>query len=424
MSVETILIEGLYKQYTLGTISYGLLYKDIQRWWALSRGKEDPNSIVSQWDNNKQDLNERFWALNDVNLSVKEGEILGIVGRNGAGKSTLLKILSRVTAPTRGTVKVRGRISSLLEVGTGFHPELTGRENVYLNGAILGMNKKEITRKFDDIVNFSEIEKFIDTPIKRYSSGMYVRLAFAVAAFLDSDILLVDEVLAVGDVRFQKKCLGKIGEIGKSGRTILFISHNISAIRRLCDKGILLEEGRIVFKGNIDKVIAKYLNQEQESVYTQPLNCHKDISLTRVEVVNSESKVISHIPYNESFFIRIYYKVNKPVSNCNVAVLLESADLVRVFDTCDYDSDPALLGQRDRGSYRATLEIPGNMLNIGSYRVFVGISSYITGVVYEYTDTVSFEILEIGHLDAIAGVNNNRKGILQPLLNWKTEIIH
>jgi lipopolysaccharide transport system ATP-binding protein len=255
-----IRVENLYKEYRLGTISHGTLHHDLQSWWARMRGKEDPNSIISTIQpstfnsstgnstvqpstgistqpstlNSQPSVeNPHFLALNDVSFEVKKGEVLGIIGRNGAGKSTLLKILSEVTSPTRGSVKIKRRVASLLEVGTGFHPELTGRENVYLNGAILGMTKKEIDNKFDEIVDFAEIEKFIDTPVKRYSSGMYVRLAFAVAAHLDPEILIVAEVLAVGDAQFQKKCLGKMGDVAKGGRTVLFVSHNMGEIHVL-----------------------------------------------------------------------------------------------------------------------------------------------------------------------------------------------
>jgi lipopolysaccharide transport system ATP-binding protein len=231
MSNIVIKIENLSKQYRLGTINHGTLHRDLQSWWARLRGKEDPNSLIySQQPLNTSITDDRFWALKDISFDVKEGEVLGIIGLNGAGKSTILKIISRITTPTRGTVKIKGRVASLLEVGTGFHPELTGRENIFLNGAILGMTKSEIRSKFDEIVDFAGIEKFIDTPVKRYSSGMYVRLAFAVAAHLEPEILVVDEVLAVGDSQFQKKCLGKMKDVSKEGRTVIFVSHNMGAV--------------------------------------------------------------------------------------------------------------------------------------------------------------------------------------------------
>ncbi len=250
MSDTVIQVERLSKRYRLGTIGTGTLSHDLNRWWARVRGRPDPAAKIGQ--GRKADDEDFVWALRDVSFEVNRGEVLGIIGRNGAGKSTLLKILSRVTAPTAGEVRIRGRIASLLEVGTGFHPELTGRENIFLNGAILGMNKAEILRKFDEIVAFSEVEKFIDTPVKRYSSGMYVRLAFAVAAHLEPEILIVDEVLAVGDAEFQKKCLGKMGEAAGRGRTVLFVSHNMHAISELCTRVILMEGGRIVSPSSPD----------------------------------------------------------------------------------------------------------------------------------------------------------------------------
>ncbi|RKY23511.1 MAG: ABC transporter ATP-binding protein, partial [Planctomycetota bacterium] len=260
MTDTAIKVENLSKQYRLGVIGHGTLYKDLQSWYAHFRGKEDPNARITEHIG--PGLNgERFWALQDINFEVKQGEVLGIIGRNGAGKSTLLKILSRVTTPTTGRAKIKGRIASLLEVGTGFHQELTGRENIYLNGAILGMTKAEIDSKFDEIVDFSGLEKFIDTPVKRYSSGMYVRLAFAVAAHLEPEILLVDEVLAVGDVEFQKKCLGKMGDVAKGGRTILFVSHNMGAIRNLCRRTLLIDKGKLVIDAESSYTIAKYLDQ-------------------------------------------------------------------------------------------------------------------------------------------------------------------
>ena len=258
MSKTVISIENLTKRYDLGVIGTGTLSRDLNRWWARLRKQPDPYTRIGQRDHFER-IGESILALDDVSFTVQQGEALGIIGKNGAGKSTLLKILSRVTAPTSGVVKVKGRIGSLLEVGTGFHPELTGRENVFLNGAILGMRKDEVQRKFDEIVDFAGVEKFIDTPVKRYSSGMYVRLAFAVAAHLDPEILVVDEVLAVGDAEFQKKCLGKMGDVAGEGRTVLFVSHNMRSINELCKSSILLNDGKIDLFGNTNSVIDQYL---------------------------------------------------------------------------------------------------------------------------------------------------------------------
>jgi lipopolysaccharide transport system ATP-binding protein len=263
MSV-VIKVENLGKQYRLGAVGTGTLSHDLNRWWARVRGKEDPFLTLGEKnDRTQKGSSDLVWALKDINFEVKQGEVLGIIGRNGAGKSTLLKILSRTTTPTVGEFKVKGRIASLLEVGTGFHPELTGRENIFLNGAILGMRKHEITRKFDEIVAFSGVERYIDTPVKRYSSGMYVRLAFAVAAHLEPEILIVDEVLAVGDLEFQKKCIGKMKDVSvNEGRTVLFVSHNMSAIKSLCTSGIILKNGLLAVNGDLDLVLDEYLNEQ------------------------------------------------------------------------------------------------------------------------------------------------------------------
>lgn len=272
MEKPIIIINHLSKQYRLGTVGTGTLRSDLNRWWHQIRGMDDPTLKIGSV--NKLDLNdgEYIWALKDINLEIKKGEVLGIIGKNGAGKSTLLKILSRVTSPTEGTIEINGKIASLLEVGTGFHPELTGKENIFLNGAILGLRKKEIKALFDEIVDFAGVQKYINTPVKRYSSGMYVRLAFAVAAHLEPDILIVDEVLAVGDAEFQKKALGKMHEISNdSGRTVIFVSHNMSSIQALCSTCVVLENGRLIYTGNTEDSVAHYMRQIKE-------NLNQDIS--------------------------------------------------------------------------------------------------------------------------------------------------
>lgn len=259
MTSSAIKVENLSKIYRLGEIGTGTISLDLQRWIAKMRGKEDPYLTIGEVNDRAAKGGDVVYSLRDVNFELEQGEAVGIIGRNGAGKSTLLKILSRVTSPTSGRIHLKGRVASLLEVGTGFHPELTGKENIYLNGAIMGMRKKEIDKRLDEIIDFSGVERYIDTPVKRYSSGMYVRLAFAVAAHLESEILIVDEVLAVGDSEFQKKCLGKMGEVSKSdGRTVLFVSHNLSSINTLCSTGILLSQGKLVKQGNVVEVINSY----------------------------------------------------------------------------------------------------------------------------------------------------------------------
>jgi len=267
MADTVIEVDNVSKYYRLGVIGTGTLRQDLSRWWAMLRGKPDPTLRVDQVQDESRDAGygrDHIWALKDISFEVKQGEVLGIIGRNGAGKSTILKILSRVTAPTTGECRIQGRIASLLEVGTGFHPELTGRENIFLNGAILGMTKGEIRRKFDEIVAFSEVEKYIDTPVKRYSSGMYVRLAFAVAAHLEPEILIVDEVLAVGDTAFQQKCLGKMGDVAKEGRTVLFVSHNMGAIGTLCTRALVLTNAQKMMDGHVQDAVHYYLESTRE----------------------------------------------------------------------------------------------------------------------------------------------------------------
>ncbi len=300
---HVISVEHLSKIYRLGQIGTGTFSNDLEVWWAKMRGKPNPMLRIGETDHGNRD-GEELWALRDVSFTVEQGEVLGIIGRNGAGKSTLLKILSRVTAPTSGRIKVKGRIASLLEVGTGFHPELTGRENIYLNGAILGMSKQEITRKFDEIVDFSEVEKFIDTPVKRYSSGMYVRLAFAVAAHLDPEILIVDEVLAVGDAEFQKKCLGKMGDVAKEGRTVLFVSHNMAAVSALCRNGIVLQDGKLAGFYPVNEAINYYITYAVNLVSRVSPKERIDrqgngkARISDVKILNSANETIFQVPLN------------------------------------------------------------------------------------------------------------------------------
>jgi len=282
---KVIKVEHLSKAYQLGDFGTGTISRDLERFWARVRGKEDPFLKIGEVnDRTVKGGSDVVWSLNDLNFEIEQGDAVGIIGRNGAGKSTLLKVLSRVTSPTSGSVKIKGRIASLLEVGTGFHPELTGSENIYLNGAILGMRKAEIKRKFDEIVDFSGVDRYIDTPVKRYSSGMYVRLAFAVAAHLESEILIVDEVLAVGDAEFQKKCLGKMGDVSKGeGRTILFVSHNMVSIQKLCSSCIILNNGSIFSKGDINKSIEKYINIQKPEFQARTV-LDENYSLTQIEI--------------------------------------------------------------------------------------------------------------------------------------------
>lgn len=319
-----ISVENLSKTYRLGQIGSGTFAYDLNVWWAKTRGKPNPMLRVGEKDHGNRD-GEEICALKDVSFKVEQGEVLGIIGRNGAGKSTLLKILSRVTAPTSGRIKVKGRIASLLEVGTGFHPDLTGRENIYLNGAILGMSRREIDRKFDEIVDFAEVEKFIDTPVKRYSSGMYVRLAFAVAAHLDPEILIVDEVLAVGDIGFQQKCFNKMGSVADQGRTILFVSHNMTAIRNLCNRAILLESGQITNEGSVDMMIAQYYQRTKHS----PLNGLETMidrsgsgkaRFVSARMLDSSGNVINIVRLGQEITLDFVYQSALPIYNPSIYI--------------------------------------------------------------------------------------------------------
>ena len=319
MDEIAIKIDHISKEYRLGAIGGGTLRGDLQSWMARIKGKEDPNSKIGS--DAAAHTGERFLALDDISFTVKKGEALGIIGHNGAGKSTLLKLLSRVTAPTKGTISYNGRVASMLEVGTGFHPELTGRENVYMNGAILGMTKAEIDRKFDQIVEFAEMEKFIDTPVKRYSSGMYVKLAFAVAAHLDSEIMIMDEVLAVGDMKFQQKCLGKMGDAANSeGRTVLYVSHNMNTIRQLCTRCIVLDHGKLVFDGDVEKAIEIYedlsKNKNVSANYTEyerPAWLHSDE--LRIRSAKYRGKETNDFKHSEKIRVELDVLYTKPVEN-------------------------------------------------------------------------------------------------------------
>lgn len=386
--------ENISKMYQIGEIGTGTISRDIERWFAKLRGKEDPFLKIGETNgrcaSGKSDI---VWSLKDIHFKIGQGERLGIIGRNGAGKSTLLKILSRVTTPTTGEIKIKGRVASLLEVGTGFHPELTGRENIFLNGAILGMRKRGIAKKFDEIVAFAGIERYVDTPVKRYSSGMYVRLAFAVAAHLDSEILIVDEVLAVGDAEFQKKCLSKMGDVSKSeGRTILFVSHNMQAIQNLCTRAILLQDGCIVNEGMPGSVVNNYLKSEGDSVFLKnwdnpekaPGNEH--IRLKKIEL-------IPQLQHKEDVIdIRTPLTVKFELWNFDAAVnLMAGLHLFTLSDECIFDvpSEPEIYS---RGIIKGTCEIPGNFLNDGAYYLSLVFTKDTSKMLFYFEQILSFEV--------------------------------
>lgn len=377
MSDIIIKAENLSKYYRLGQINNGMLFKDIQTWFARKLGKEDPHSqIGSVYEQNA----EGFWALKDLNFEIKQGERVGIIGKNGAGKSTLLKILSQITAPTEGNLKIKGRIASLLEVGTGFHPEMTGRENIYLNGAILGMKKREIDKKLDEIIAFSEIEKHIDTPVKRYSSGMYVRLAFAIAAHLDSDILIADEVLAVGDAIFQKKALGKMNELSAGeGRTVLFVSHQMNAVKQLCNCGIVLDKGHIVLTSDIDSCISAYLSDSQgkelQSYNAYPDNIDTPFQVKSVYVLNQIDQNDETFESQTEIKIRINCISRKPIPGLYgyFSILNKNRDPIIIFDS--NEQVESRMSDLQQGEYIWDIILPKGLLCPGTYIFYANFAS-------------------------------------------------
>ena len=382
-----IRISGVKKKYKLGQIGGGTLQGDLQTWWARVRGKEDPNSKIGT---DQRLIGQTFMALNGIDLTVYKGEALGIIGGNGAGKSTLLKLLSRVTAPTEGEIDIYGRIASMLEVGTGFNGEMTGRENVYMNGAILGMTKAEIDAKMEQIIEFSEVREFIDTPVKRYSSGMYVKLAFSVAAHLDSEIMIMDEVLAVGDMAFQKKCLDKMRDAAKQdGRTVLYVSHNMNTIRQHCDRCIVLDKGRVIFEGDVDKAITAYLGnkiqksctQDCEDIPREPIGDHK-IHIHSVEIVDCIEPVL----YNDTpLSVSVKYKSEIACEDMAFRIVLFTSDGVPVGMSTTLSEINTVIGENQTG-----LKISIPYLAPGSYYgrvVFYEVDSHGNELVHDVVGT-------------------------------------
>lgn len=429
MGNVVISIEEVSKQYRLGVIGHGTLAHDMQSWWARLLGKEDPNSkIVPHSHVMDKKTNEEFWALKGVSFEVNQGDILGIIGRNGAGKSTLLKILSQVTSPTTGSIKIKGRIASLLEVGTGFHPELTGRENIFLNGAILGMTRKEINSKFEEIVDFAEIEKFIDTPVKRYSSGMYVRLAFAVAAHLEPEILIIDEVLAVGDAQFQKKCLGKMGEVSKKGRTVLFVSHQLSAIKNLCTRGLLIEKGKIkTMSNNVSAIIEEYMfndssltqdnewiNQSGESYdnpYFKPL---------RMFFSDSNGQKLNMPVSNDS---EIWVQIEGYISRCDPALVIGYAlyynDGTFLFFSLHTDESEEKWPELNKGYCTLRSKIPSRFLNEGTFKLELVGSLYRREFIFQYGSSPTIYLTITGGLSDSPYWTERRAGLVAPVFKWE-----
>jgi lipopolysaccharide transport system ATP-binding protein len=422
-----ISVESLSKSYRLGQTGTGTLSHDLNVWWARVRGKPNPLQKIGENENGNRE-GEVIRALNNVNFSVEQGEVVGIIGRNGAGKSTLLKILSEVTAPTDGVVRIKGRIASLLEVGTGFHPELTGRENVFLNGAILGMNRKEIESKFDEIVGFSGVEQFIDTPVKRYSSGMYVRLAFAVAAHLEPEILLVDEVLAVGDAEFQQKCLGKMGDVAKEGRTVLFVSHNMIAIQTLCQRALWLDSGQIKEEGAVSPTVTSYLRSGQaeddtnERVWTNYAEApgNETVRLQRISVQPEDGKPGDMITMQTPVRIELDYLNLLPAVHLHTSLSIFNDQGILAFTTFPMEAkDPELYLHPLVGLFRSVCHIPGNFLNSGYFRVGLFMVRYSSMATFHMSEAIEFEVIDNRERKNSAWFGKE-PGVLCPKLPWET----
>ena len=418
MNQTVIKIENLYKEYRLGSIGYATLREDLQRIIAEIQGKPDPNSIIGAAKSNKN----RILALNKINLEIKEGERLAIIGSNGAGKSTLLKLISRISAPTKGLIKIKGKIASLISVGTGFHSELTGRENIYLNGSILGLRKYEIEDRLSQIIDFSGIDDFLDTPVKRYSSGMVIRLGFSVAAHLDPDILITDEVLAVADLDFREKSIKKLMHISDAGKTIIFVSHNLNSVRRLCKTAILLDKGRLLLKDKVDNVISEYisLNKKRSSSYN---NFEKSDTLKPVELIDSKIISIDYnkkeiFPVTEKIGITFFFNVNEIQKNLYIKVRLVSSLNVHVFDSLDIKDSLF----RKIGIFQRTVWIKKNLLNEDTYYVSLHLISppFESPITHLAIDNInSFETVFDENSNSSKGKFKNKwSGVITPKLRW------
>ena len=420
MSDTIIKIENLSKQYRLGVVGTRTLTGDVQRWMARIRGKEDPFLKIGEENKLENHSGKYMWALRDINLEVKRGEVVGIIGKNGAGKSTLLKILSRVTGPTTGSIKTRGRIASLLEVGTGFHPELTGRENIFLNGAILGMTRQEVNSNLDEIVSFAGVEKYLYTPVKRYSSGMYVRLAFAVAAHLEPDILVVDEVLAVGDAEFQKKAIGKMQDVSQNnGRTVLFVSHNMASVKEICNRGVLLKNGKIDLTDEINKIIDSYLlssSKYKSAEWQQIKNPQSDIFFTHVAIKNKKNEVVDVIGTNEAFYI--FIEMQSYIHNINSIIAVQFNDVygnaVLTTSSSDYENriDEIYPG---RLTYKIFIDM--NIFMPGTYKLIIACFESDKRLYDIIENELSFKIEDLG----TRLINRSSKGVVFQKYKWIRE---
>lgn len=422
MSNIAIKVENLSKAYQLGQIGTGTISNDLKRWYAEIRGKEDP--FLKIGEENVRDVkgsSNVVWSLKDINFEIEQGDAVGIIGRNGAGKSTLLKILSKITAPTTGKISGKGRIASLLEVGTGFHPELSGRENIFLNGSILGMRKKEIQRKLDEIVDFAGIERYIDTPVKRYSSGMYVRLAFAVAAHLESEILIVDEVLAVGDAEFQNKCLGKMNDVSKGeGRTVLFVSHNVGSLKQLCNHGILLSDGNLSLKGTMNEALFEYqkiINLSKSYSYYNSSNINpvndQYVKLLRLELVNENLLPCKSIDVETKFGVMIEYEITDDLYRPDLSFLISTTDGIEVFHVVKETLSYSL------GVKKWVVWFPKNLFNDLSYIFLLGITSSNPTHIHIQKE-IFFDVNEnFNALTRKSQYKGKMHGVIRPQLDWQ-----
>ena len=427
MSNAVIKVENVSKLYSLKDVGVATIKSDLKRSWAKLRGKEDPAFLLAESnDRTSKGLSDFVWALKDINFEVKQGEVLGIIGKNGAGKSTLLKILSRVAAPTTGQIKMKGRLASLLEVGTGFHPDLSGRENIFLNGSILGMTKAEIKKNFDEIVDFSGVERYIDTPVKRYSSGMYVRLAFAVSAYLESEILIVDEVLAVGDADFQKKCLGKMQSVSEQGKTVLFVSHNVSAVKNLCTQGLFLENGKINYWGNLNKAIESYFGEKTYDSYQKSWISDKkpgntEIKVTNLRLVDHKNNIPEIINISNDLILQINFEVisDNVVPIFSFGVFNSGGDLI--FGSMSNVEEGYESKKYCKGNYSRTCIIPANFLNEGKF--FITVNGYSENYSNHFIieSPLNFE----AHNDGVLSrdYKGSWAGYIKPLLKWETKKI-
>jgi len=395
MSNTVIEFNNVGKQYILGTIGTGTLSQDLNRWWARVRGKEDPFLKIGDTNDRTQKGDSRFvWALRDINFKVEQGDVVGIIGKNGAGKSTLLKILSRVTSPTTGDIKIKGRIASLLEVGTGFHPEMTGRENIFMNGSIMGMTKTEIKSKFDEIVDFAGVAKYVDTPVKRYSSGMMVRLGFAIAAHLEPEILVVDEVLAVGDAEFQKKAIGKMKDVSsQGGRTVLFVSHNMDSMLNLCNKGVVLENGKVVFESDIRSAVAEYLSSGKSEIHFIQKNPNNRVYVKEVKFEGNENQRKGSYSFGEKVSFKIVFGKHSgfQIEDKTVAsIFLQTVNQTKI---CCLELKLKELEHKDEISF--VLSYPAEVLLPNNYMIHIDI--HLPNICfYDRQDTCTFNIYDNG----------------------------